>query len=250
MARSLRATLLLTALGVAAPVLAPSAAAANTGGAAPGSVVAISSSSEAGGAAPGVEPAPAQRATSSRTGGALAGHKPKRRRTAPRRPAKVTPRVKRVEPAPVVLPVEGVFPLVGTYSFGGEDARFGADRPGHIHQGQDVIAARGTPILSPVAGSVWWKANQPEGAGIYLVVRGARVSRDYVFMHIKRGTVLVKVGDPVTAGQQLAQVGSTGSSSGPHLHFEIWVDGWGEKDGAPIDPLPQLQTWAGLPVGP
>ena len=243
MARFLRATLLLTTLGVAAPVLPVSAAAANTGGAAPGSVTVTSSGS--GGAAPGS--APEQKATSSRTGGALAGKKPKGRR-AVRKPAQVKPRVRRVKPAPVVLPVSGTFPLGGTFDFGGEDARFGAGRPGHIHQGQDIVAARGTPILAPVAGTVTWKANQEGGAGIYLVVRGLADSRDYVFMHIKRGTVLVRPGDLVAAGQQIAQVGATGAASGPHLHFEIWVGGWWEKGGAPIDPLAQLQTWAGLPV--
>jgi murein DD-endopeptidase MepM/ murein hydrolase activator NlpD len=204
-------------------------------------------SADNGGAVPGV--APATSATSSSTGGAVAGRKPARRVV--RRPARARPRrraARRAPPAtPSVPPVAGVFPLAGgLYSFGGDDARFGAQRPGHIHQGQDLTAASGTPIVAPIAGTVMWKGNQPEGAGIHLVVRGTADSRDYVFMHIKRGTVAVAVGDLVTAGQQLAQVGSTGSSSGPHLHFEIWVGGWWERGGAPIDPLPQLQVWAGL----
>jgi len=136
----------------------------------------------------------------------------------------------------------------GAFSFGGDDARFGAGRPGHIHQGQDVVAASGTPLVAPVAGTVIWKANQPGGAGIYVVVRGADTStvRDYVFMHLLRGSVLVAAGDVVGAGQQLAQVGATGDASGPHLHFEIWIGGWYARGGAPVDPLPQLQRWAGL----
>jgi murein DD-endopeptidase MepM/ murein hydrolase activator NlpD len=104
------------------------------------------------------------------------------------------------------------------------------------------------PLVSPVAGTVTWKANQPGGAGIYLVVRGAGSGevRDYVLMHIKRGTMLVAPGDAVSAGQQLAQVGATGDASGPHLHFEIWIGGWYAGGGAPVDPLPQLKRWAGL----
>lgn len=149
-----------------------------------------------------------------------------------------------VEPAPTVATVDGLFPVQGTYTFGGDGSRFGSGRPGHIHQGQDVSAASGTPLVAPVAGTVTWKANQPGGAGIYVVVRGSADGRDYVFMHLKRGSVLVSAGSAVTAGQQLAQVGATGIASGPHLHFEIWVGGWQVRGGAPIDPLPQLQRWA------
>jgi len=258
MARSIRATtLLLIALGAAAPALPASAAAANAGGAAPGSEVdsrstAPTSAGSVGGAAPGVTPA--RRATSSGVGGALAGHKPPRpkvvRRTpVARKPATRAPTTpKPVAPTTPVSTVSGVFPVQGPFSFGGDDARFGAGRPGHIHQGQDVVAASGTPLVAPVAGTVTWKANQPGGAGIYLVVRGAGSGevRDYVLMHIKRGTVLVAPGDAVSPGQQLAQVGATGDASGPHLHFEIWVGGWFARGGAPVDPLPQLKRWAGL----
>jgi murein DD-endopeptidase MepM/ murein hydrolase activator NlpD len=171
--------------------------------------------------------------------------KPVARKPATRAPA--TPR-QPVTPTPPITTVSGVFPVQGSFTFGGDDARFGAGRPGHIHQGQDVVAASGVPLVAPVAGTVTWKANQPGGAGIYLVVRGAGSDevRDYVFMHIKRGTVLVAPGDAVSPGQQLAQVGATGDASGPHLHFEIWVGGWYVRGGAPVDPLPQLKRWAGL----
>lgn len=198
-----------------------------------------------GGAAPGAMPA--QRATSSATGGALVGHRPVQRGVARRtRPPGASPTAPVLPPTPTISTVAGVFPVQGSFDFGGEDARFGAGRPGHIHQGQDVVAGSGTPLVAPVAGTVTWKANQPGGAGIYLVVRGDADQRDYVFMHIKRGTVLVTPGQAVQPGQQLAQVGSTGASSGPHLHFEIWIGGWYVRGGAPVDPLPQLRRWAGL----
>jgi murein DD-endopeptidase MepM/ murein hydrolase activator NlpD len=251
MARSIRATsLLLIALGAAAPALPASAAAANAGGAAPGGEVVSSapgSGGSVGGAAPGA--VPAQRASSSRTGGALAGHKPPRRKIVRRRTT--TPKARQptarppTEPTPPTPTVAGVFPVQGPYSFGGPDLRFGAPRNGHTHQGQDVLAASGTPIVAPLSGSILWKGNQPGAAGIYLVEHGSD-GRDYVFMHIKRATVLVTVGEAVAAGQQLAQVGATGDASGPHLHFEIWVGGWYARGGAPIDPLPQLKRWAGL----
>lgn len=260
MARSCRATsLLLIALGVAAPALPASAAAANAGGAAPGGEVASpnpTSSGSVGGATPGVTPSGTAR--SSAVGGALPGRRPPRRTVVGRRVPTATPRTRAkrpvasrpLPPTPPPPTVAGTFPVRGTFSFGGDDARFGAGRPGHIHQGQDVVAASGVPLVAPVAGTVVWKANQPGGAGIYLVVRGTGAGsgevRDYVFMHLLRGSVIVRPGDVVGAGQQLAQVGSTGSSSGPHLHFEIWIGGWYARGGAPVDPLPQLQRWAGL----
>lgn len=242
MARFDRASLLLIALGAAALVLpSNSVAAANTGGAAPGSMTAAN-----GGAPAGVAPVP--KATGARIGGAVPGRRPQR--TVVPRPAKPRPKsAPAPKPAPKPAPsgptVPGVFPVAGAYTFGGPDARFGAQRNGHIHQGQDVVAASGTPLVAPLAGTIVWTANQPAGAGIYAILHGSD-GRDYAFMHIKHGTTLVSVGDAVRQGQQLAQVGATGDATGPHLHFEIWVGGWGTKDGAPIDPLPQLKRWAGL----
>lgn len=247
MARTARAFPLAVALGAA--LVAPSSAIAINGGAAP-----IASVAASGGAAPGQQPAamPRRGASSARTGGAVPGRTPvrrgtrtrapsRRRATAPRRVAPVGPAP---APAPDAPPVGGLFPVQGSYTFGGEDARFGAGRPGHVHQGQDVVAASGTPLVSPVTGTVTWKSNQPGGAGIYLVIRGTADGRDYVFMHLLRGSVQVAQGDAVAAGQAIAQVGATGVASGPHLHFEIWVGGWQERGGAPIDPLPQLEAWA------
>ena len=138
----------------------------------------------------------------------------------------------------------GVFPVAGAYDFGGADARFGAARSGHVHQGQDMTCAEGTPIVSPRAGSVYWVSYQAGGAGYYVVVRGDD-GRDYVFMHLQAGSTAVVKGQPVAPGQLLGRAGSTGESSGPHLHFEIWPHGWYADDSQPIDPLPDLLAWAG-----
>jgi murein DD-endopeptidase MepM/ murein hydrolase activator NlpD len=138
----------------------------------------------------------------------------------------------------------GVFPVQGKWSFGGPDARFGAVRTGHTHQGQDVIAAEGTPIVAPLAGTITWRAYQAAGAGYYVVLHGAD-GRDYVFMHFQDGSLLVEKGSIVTAGQRLGSVGATGDADGPHLHFEIWPGGWYADGSHPIDPLPDLMAWAG-----
>jgi murein DD-endopeptidase MepM/ murein hydrolase activator NlpD len=151
-------------------------------------------------------------------------------------------------PAPAPVAVSGSFPVQGAYSFGGAGARFGAGRAGHTHQGQDIIAAEGTPVVTPVAGIVFWRAYQAGGAGYYVVIRGDDGS-DYAFMHFQEGSTAVAKGQRVAAGQRIASVGNTGDSHGAHLHFEIWPDGWyATAASKPIDPLPQLLVWAGTPA--
>jgi murein DD-endopeptidase MepM/ murein hydrolase activator NlpD len=134
------------------------------------------------------------------------------------------------------------FPIAGGFDFGGPGARFGAKRPGHRHQGQDLSAALGTPVVAPRGGVVEVVQYQARGAGHYVVVDGDDEDRDYVFMHLRTGSITLKAGDRVRSGQQIGEVGSTGASSGPHLHFEIWVGGW-FAGGEPIDPLPLLRAW-------
>jgi murein DD-endopeptidase MepM/ murein hydrolase activator NlpD len=137
----------------------------------------------------------------------------------------------------------GVFPVQGPHSFGGDDARFGAARNGHTHEGQDVIAAEGTPVVAPLAGVIVARDYQAGSAGFYLT-EDAADGRSFFFAHCQKDTFAVEVGQAVAAGQQLCRVGHTGDASGPHLHFEIWLGGWRRgPDSRPVDPLPQLQLW-------
>ena len=149
-------------------------------------------------------------------------------------------------PAPAPSPAgPGVFPVGGRFDFGEADARFGAGRPGHLHEGQDIVAASGTPVVAPYAGIVSRTSYQADGAGEYVVLDAAD-GRDYFFAHCIRRSTAVAEGAAVAAGQQLCQVGNSGTASGPHLHFEIWNVGWRIAGGHPIDPLPELRTWAGV----
>jgi murein DD-endopeptidase MepM/ murein hydrolase activator NlpD len=218
----LRRTLLIC--GATLVALLPSgSAAADSGG---GAAVPAQPRSAGGGAHVGA-PLPAARTKK-------ATKRARRRRGGRRRSA---------SPPPVIPAGAHVFPVAGPYGFGDEDARFGAPRAGHTHQGQDVTAARGTPVVAPYAGVVTWVRYQRGGAGHYLVLR-ADDEYDYVFMHLRRGSVLVAAGQRVVAGEQLGQVGNSGRSFGAHLHFEVWAGGWFEKGGEPVDPLPFLQDWA------
>jgi hypothetical protein len=146
--------------------------------------------------------------------------------------------------APAVAPTvpaggNGVFPVRGPHGFGGSGARFNAGRAGHMHQGQDVIAACGTPLVAAQAGIVRASTYQ-SAAGNYLVVHAA--TQDEVYMHLQVPSPL-KDGAAVAQGQAIGNVGETGNAQGCHLHFELWsAPGWYEG-GKPFDPLPQLQAW-------
>ena len=135
---------------------------------------------------------------------------------------------------------DGVFPVAGAHSYGDG---FGAARDGHTHEGVDVVAAEGVPVVAPLAGTVVARDYQASAAGFYLTL-DASDGRSFFFAHCRQDTFAVTVGQAVAAGQQLCRVGHTGDASGPHLHFEIWVGGWRrDKASRPVDPLAQLRAW-------
>lgn len=169
--------------------------------------------------------------------------KPRRKLTVHRKPSAPKPKRQPRAPAPATDPTGYVFPVRGAFDYGSDGSRFGAGRKGHTHQGQDMAAAEGTPVVTPWAGTVKTVQYQAGGAGHYVVVGGSD-ARDYVFMHLRSGSIPVEEGQSVTTGQQIGEVGNTGSSSGAHLHFEVWVGGGWYTGGHPIDPLPLLTSWA------
>jgi murein DD-endopeptidase MepM/ murein hydrolase activator NlpD len=143
-------------------------------------------------------------------------------------------------PAPPPPADGGVFPVAGPHSYGDG---IGARRKGHTHQGQDIIAAQGVPVVAPLAGTIAYVDYQAGGAGYY-VVENAADGRAFFFAHCQKGSVAVVPGEPVGAGQRLCLVGHSGDASGPHLHFEIWIGGWRvDKNSQFIDPLPTLESW-------
>lgn len=133
-----------------------------------------------------------------------------------------------------------VFPVRGPHDYGGSGSRFGAPRSGHTHQGQDVAAASGTKLVAVHDGRVEAREYQAGGAGHYLVMHGDDGS-DSVYMHLLRRGI-VRPGERVRAGQMIAKVGSTGGSSGPHLHFELWTHHWFDG-GKAYDPLSDMKAW-------
>jgi murein DD-endopeptidase MepM/ murein hydrolase activator NlpD len=144
--------------------------------------------------------------------------------------------------APSFLFLDHQFPIRGRHDLsGGAAGRFGAGRTGHVHQGQDVFASCGTPLVAARGGKVkfaGWQGN----AGNYIVIDGEATGVDYAYMHLAQ-PALFKKGQAVKTGEQIGEVGDTGDAHGCHLHFEEWsAPGW-YTGGSPFDPLPDLRAW-------
>jgi len=138
---------------------------------------------------------------------------------------------------------DNMFPILGRHSYGGAEGRFGARRAGHSHQGQDVMAKCGTPLVAARGGVVKFKQYHA-AAGNYVVIDAAGTDVDYVYMHMAEPTPF-RPGDRVYTGQRIGAVGATGDAVGCHLHFELWTGpGWYDG-GKPFDPLPSLKAWDG-----
>jgi murein DD-endopeptidase MepM/ murein hydrolase activator NlpD len=133
------------------------------------------------------------------------------------------------------------FPIHGRHDYGGPSGGFGAGRAGHIHQGQDVFAACGTPLVAARGGIVKFAGWQGK-AGNYIVIDGQATGVDYAYMHLAH-PALYKKGASVRTGDQIGVVGDTGDAHGCHLHFEEWSGpGW-YTGGHPFDPLADLRAW-------
>jgi murein DD-endopeptidase MepM/ murein hydrolase activator NlpD len=106
---------------------------------------------------------------------------------------------------------------------------------GHFHSGIDLAAPLDTPIHAATGGLVTMHRERG-GYGLYIVVvRDPQLSTLYAHLDWP----LVQAGDMVAAGQAIALMGSTGNSTGPHLHFEVRIAG------VPVDPLPLLESRGG-----
>ncbi len=126
-----------------------------------------------------------------------------------------------------------VMPTTGFFSsgFGYRTDPFGGGVT--FHAGQDIAAPTGTPIVAATAGTVAIveTPDQSGGYGNYTCIdRGGGFATCYAH----QSAVFVHVGQVVAQGQLIGLVGSTGASTGPHLHFEVRING------VPVNPLPYL----------
>ncbi len=122
-----------------------------------------------------------------------------------------------------------MWPVTGRISglFGSQ--RIYKGEPGAYHSGVDVARPSGTPIIAPADGVVVLAAQQPFTLEGKLLMLDHGMTLNSAFLHLSR--IDVKVGDVVRRGQRIGAIGTTGRSTGPHLH---WGMKWGS---ARIDPL-------------
>jgi murein DD-endopeptidase MepM/ murein hydrolase activator NlpD len=137
---------------------------------------------------------------------------------------------------PEVMPGDepmGVMPVVGaniSSNFGPRTDPF--SRKQTHHDGIDFAAPMGSTIVASAAGTVKSVGNDPKGYGNYIEIEHADgvVTR---YSHASR--ITAEVNQQVNAGDPIGAVGSTGKSTGPHLHFEVL------RGGKPVDPAPFLK---------
>ncbi|MEE2032577.1 M23 family metallopeptidase [Rhodococcus chondri] len=129
-------------------------------------------------------------------------------------------------------------PLFSVPAFGAFTSNFGA-RWGTLHAGVDIAGPIGTPILAVADGTVL-ETGPASGFGLWV-----RLLHDdgtvTIYGHIDQS--LVSQGQRVMAGDQIATMGNRGFSTGPHLHFEVHLNGVDK-----IDPVPWLAT-RGIALG-
>lgn len=116
-----------------------------------------------------------------------------------------------------------VWPVGGVLTSG-----FGP-RWGRMHEGIDVAAPTGTPIVAAASGTVIYSGWMGGYGNLVIIDHGGGIATAYGH----QSAIYVTAG-PVSQGQAIGAIGSTGHSTGPHLHFEVRING------APVDPLGYL----------
>ncbi|HIF08526.1 MAG TPA: M23 family metallopeptidase [Sneathiellales bacterium] len=121
--------------------------------------------------------------------------------------------------------VQGL-PLIPPVSHYYVSSKFGkrrdpATRQWSMHSGLDLAGIRRTPVVSTAPGVVTYARRKGPYGKMIEVDHGQGLKTRYGHLH----KILVKKGDKVAFRQQIGQMGSTGRTTGPHVHYEIWVDG-------------------------
>lgn len=110
-----------------------------------------------------------------------------------------------------------------------------------LHTGLDFSADVGTPILAAAGGVVVTQEHHPAYGNMVEIDHG----NELITRYAHASQVVAKVGDIVKRGQRIGSVGSTGRSTGPHLHFEVWLAGVAQDPQHFLRPQAEVKTVAG-----
>ena len=116
------------------------------------------------------------------------------------------------------LPVDEPFCI---YSYFGNRRSYNGGEYKYFHTGLDFGVCATLNIYAPAAGTVVYAGPQTVRGNLVLIDHGWGVYSGFYHMN----DILVQVGDVVEAGTLLGTIGDTGRVTGPHLHYEIWVNG-------------------------
>lgn len=125
---------------------------------------------------------------------------------------------------PTILPISGAY-TYNASSFGVRIDPFTGQNT--MHDGIDFLADTGTTIVAAAGGIVQFSGYHPQYGNMIDIDHG----NDLVTRYAHSSKVFVKEGDLVKRGQRIAEVGSTGRSTGPHLHFEVRFKGAAQNPG-------------------
>ena len=125
---------------------------------------------------------------------------------------------------PTILPISGAY-TYNASSFGVRIDPFTGQNT--MHEGIDFLSDVGTTIVAAAGGIVQFAGYHPQYGNMIDIDHG----NDLVTRYAHSSKVFVKEGDLVKRGQKIAEVGSTGRSTGPHLHFEVRFKGAAQNPG-------------------
>jgi hypothetical protein len=135
------------------------------------------------------------------------------------------------------LSVAGPFPVAGPSRWSNDWHVRRCEPYPHLHEGIDVFAPQGTPVVAVVGGRI---SRRVDGdiSGLAIELRGEN-GVQYFYAHLSSIAPGIAPGDAVEAGTVLGAIGTTGNARGtsPHLHFEI------QPNGIPVPPKPYLDRW-------
>lgn len=127
----------------------------------------------------------------------------------------------------ILASMPSIWPVTGfvSSSFGGRTSPFG--RGGQFHKGLDISNRMGTPVVAPAEGTVIMAGRDGAYGNSVEIDHGGGIVTKYA--HLQRATV--KPGQWVRRGEVLGHIGMTGRTTGPHLHYEVRLNG------VPVNPM-------------